>query len=66
MAMDFDRLKNSIVSGLTTDPDSQYPPGAAIPDDGPELNAFAYYFAQAIIEEIVTKGEVDTTTGEIS
>ena len=66
MAMDFERMADAIIEGLTTDPDDQYPPGAAIPLDGPELAAFCYYLSKAIVDEITTHGEVNTDTGDIS
>lgn len=59
MALDTQRLADAIANGIINDPDSQRPIGSYDAPDSPELRAFAYYMAKAIVEEMEGEAELD-------
>lgn len=62
MAMDFTRIRDAIATGIDADVDGKYPAGANRPDtSADEFEAFMHYIAKAIVDEITTNGDVDTS-----
>ena len=58
MAVDFQRLRDQMVTYLTADPDEKYTGDMVQPEDSDELEAWAHYMARAILEELTDHAEI--------
>lgn len=58
MAIDIQRTANRIKDGLIQDPDGQYTGDMLQPEDADELDAFCYYIARGVLEELTDHAEI--------
>ena len=59
MAIDIQRTADRIKDGLIQDPDDQYTDDMLQPEDADELDAFCYYIARGVLEELTDHAELD-------
>ena len=62
MAVNLTRAVDDAIADIIADPDNQAPGRQSVPADGPELRAFIYYTAKALLRELTEHAELNAAT----